>query len=188
MNRKQRDFADLRFVIWCCINLRPQQMRLDDGFKVFVGALSPQYVDTAMSAATFNKILDSLFDRVKQGVMDDLRLLREECLSMGYGGAFLGAQLDLTTVAGEEYITFTVSYVKKGSTKISRVALATRAFPGSHTADDIKPWIEAVRLLLLFSLLLFICLFVIAAAAVVFAYCCNLQFEQTKFKLLINTY
>lgn len=82
MNRKQRDFADLRFVIWCCINLRPQQMRLDDGFKVFVGALSPQYVDTAMSAATFNKILDSLFDRVKQGVMDDLRLLREECLSM----------------------------------------------------------------------------------------------------------
>ncbi|CAN0361476.1 unnamed protein product, partial [Ectocarpus sp. 4 AP-2014] len=66
---------------------------------------------------------------------------------MGYGGAFLGAQLDLTTVAGEEYITFTVSYVKKGSSSISRVALATRAFPGSHTADDIQAWIEAVRLL-----------------------------------------
>lgn len=114
IDQKQRDFADLRFVIWCCINLRPQQMRYDDGFKLFLGALSPQYVDTTMAPSTFNKVLDNLYDRVKQSTADDLRLLREECLGMGYGGAFLGAQLDLTTVAGEEYITFTVSYVRKG--------------------------------------------------------------------------
>ena len=67
---------------------------------------------------------------------------------MGYSGAFLGAQLDLTTAAGEEYITFSVSYVKKGSSDVSRVALATRAFPGTHAADDIKLWIENVRRLL----------------------------------------
>eukprot|EP00903_Cladosiphon_okamuranus_P011710 g11013.t1 len=146
MDKKQRDFADLRYVIWCCINLRPQQMRYDDGFKLFVGALSPQYVDTTMAPTTFNKVLDALYDRVKQATMDDLRLLREECLSMGYGGAFLGAQLDLTTVANEEYITFTISYVKKGDTDVNRVALATRAFPGSHTAEDVKPWIEALTL------------------------------------------
>lgn len=103
-------------------------MRYDDGFKLFVGVLSPQYVDTIMAAATFNNILDTLYDKVKQNVMDDMRSLREECLDMGYGGAFLGAQLDLTTVAGEEYITFTVSYVRKGSSEVSRVALATRAF------------------------------------------------------------
>ena len=60
---------------------------------------------------------------------------------MGYSGAFLGAQLDLTTAGGEEYITFSVLYVKKGSSDVSRVALAARAFPGTHTADDIKPWI-----------------------------------------------
>ncbi|CAB1106218.1 unnamed protein product [Ectocarpus sp. CCAP 1310/34] len=144
--QKQREFADLRYMIWCCINLRPMQMRYDDGFKLFVGALSPQYVDTTMAATTFNKLLDTLHDRMKQAVVDDLRSVREECLGMGYGGAFLGAQLDLTTVAGEEYITFAVSYVKKGDTDVSRVSLATRAFPGSHTADDIKPWIEALTL------------------------------------------
>ncbi|CAM9238024.1 unnamed protein product, partial [Pylaiella littoralis] len=31
-------------------------------------------------------------------------------------------------------------------TDVTRVALATRAFPGSHTAEDIKPWIEALTL------------------------------------------
>lgn len=123
MGKKQRDFADRRFVMWCCINMRAQHMRHDEGFKLFVGALAPQYVETTMSDETFNKVLDSLFKSVKQNVMDDLRSLREECLGMGYGEAFLGAQLDLTTVAGEEYITFTVSYVRKGSTEISRVAL-----------------------------------------------------------------
>ena len=67
---------------------------------------------------------------------------------MGYSGAFLGAQQDPTTAAGEEYITFSVSYVEKGSSDVTRVALATRAFPGTHAADDIKPWIENVRCLL----------------------------------------
>ena len=67
---------------------------------------------------------------------------------MGYSGAFLGAQLNLTTAAGEEYITFSVSYVMKGSSDVSRVALSTRAFPGTHAADDIEPMIESVRRLL----------------------------------------
>ena len=84
---------------------------------------------------------------MKKNVLDDLRSFREECLAVGCSGAFLGAQLDLTTAAGEEYITFSVSYVK-GSSVVSRVALATRAVPGTHAADDIKPWIENVRRLL----------------------------------------
>ena len=67
---------------------------------------------------------------------------------MGYSGAFLGAQVDLTTAAGEEYITFSVSYVKKGNSDVSRVALAARACPGTRAADDVKPWIENVRRLL----------------------------------------
>ena len=54
----------------------------------------------------------------------------------------LGAQLDITTVANEEYITFSVSYVAEAETTITRVGLATRAFPGSQTAEDIEPWIE----------------------------------------------
>ena len=89
--------------------------------------------------------------------MDDLRSFREQCLAVEYLGAFLGVQLDLTTAASEEYITLTVSYVPKGSIDVTRVALATRAFPGTHTAEDIRPWIEAVRRFLL----LFHCLFLV---------------------------
>ena len=103
-----------------------------------MGALAPEYVHTTMAKETFNSVLGTLYDRVKKNVLDDLRSFREECLAVGGSGAFLGAQLDLTTAAGEEYITFGVSYVKKGSSDISRVALAARAFPGTHAADDVK--------------------------------------------------
>ena len=148
MDQRRRSFADLRFVIWYCINLRPEQMRFGVGFQLFVGALAPEYVHTTMAKDTVNSVLGTLYDRVKKNVLDDLRSIREECLAVGYSGAFLGAQLDPTTAAGEEYITFSVSYVNKGSSDVSRVALATRAFPGTHAADDIKPWIENVRRLL----------------------------------------
>ena len=86
-------------------------MRYNDGFKLFVGALSPEHVDTTITQSTFDKTLTTLHDRVKKNVVDDLRSFREECLAVGYSGAFLNAQLDLTTAAGEEYTTFTVSYV-----------------------------------------------------------------------------
>ena len=93
----------------------------------------------------FDKTLITLHERVKKNVMDDLRSFREERLPVGYSGVFLDAQLDITTVAGEENITFTVSDVRKGSSDVTRVMLATRTFPGSHTAEDIRPWIESVR-------------------------------------------
>ena len=83
MEKKRREFADLRFVIWCCINLGPQHVRHDEGFKLFVGGLSLEYVETTMSASTFDKTLAALYDRVKKNVLDDLRSLREECLAMG---------------------------------------------------------------------------------------------------------
>ncbi|CAM9293846.1 unnamed protein product, partial [Ascophyllum nodosum] len=62
-------------------------------------------------------------------------------MKLGYFGPFLGAQLDPTTVSNKEYITFSVSYIAEGDTLITRVGLATRAIPGSHTAADIEPWI-----------------------------------------------
>ena len=133
-------------------------MRYDDRFKLFVGALSPEYVDTTMSQSTFDKILTTLHDRVKKNVMDKLRSFREGCLAVGYSGTFLGAQLDLTTAAGEECITFIVSYVRKGSSDVTRVEVAIRAFPGTHTDEDIRPWIEAVGRFFCFTVyLLFDC-------------------------------
>ena len=64
---------------------------------------------------------------------------------MGYSGACIGAQLNLTSAASEKHITFSVSYILEGSSGVTRVALATRAFPGTHTAGDIMPWIEEVK-------------------------------------------
>ena len=147
MGESRRSFAHFLFVTWCGINLRPEQMRFDDGFQRFVGALAPEYVHTTMAKDTFNSVLGTLYDRVEKNVLDDLHSFREECLAVGYSGAFLGAQLNLATAAGE-CIAFSVSYVNKGSSDVSRFALATRAFPGTHAADDMKPWIENVRRLL----------------------------------------
>ena len=123
-------------------------MHFDDGFQLFVGAFIPEYVHTTMPKETFSSGLGTLCDRVKKNVMDDLRSFREECLAMGYWGAFHGAQLDLTTAAGEEYTIFSVSYVNEGGSDVSRVGLTTRAFPGTHASDGIKPWMENVRRLL----------------------------------------
>ena len=74
MVERGRSFAALRYVIWCCINLRPEQMRFDDGFQLFVGALAPEYVQPTMAKET-------LCDGVKKNVLDDLRSFREECLA-----------------------------------------------------------------------------------------------------------
>lgn len=117
-------------------------MRYDGGFKLF--AVSPEYVNSKMSFSTIYKTLGTLYDRVKIKIEHDLRSLHEECLGIRYEGAFLGAQLNLTAASGGEYITFTMSHAKKSRTDNTRVALMTQAFPGTHTADDIR-LIEAVR-------------------------------------------
>ena len=76
-------------------------MLYDGGFNLFVGILSPEHVDSKMSTTTFDKTLDTLYERVKKTVLDGLRSLPEECLCVGYSGTFLGAQLDLTTADGD---------------------------------------------------------------------------------------
>lgn len=117
-------------------------MREDDGYKLHIGALAPGYVETTMSDGTFSAILDGLYDEVREDVKAGIRLHRESCLELGYTGAFLGAQLDLTPLDTYEYVTFSVSYVAEGETDITRIGLAARAFHESHTAADIEPWIE----------------------------------------------
>ena len=64
---------------------------------------------------------------------------RDSCLALGYRGPFLSGQvINLTTVSGAEYITFLASYIPPGEKTIKRIGLATRAFPGSHTANDVQ--------------------------------------------------
>ena len=73
MDERRTSFADLRYVIWCCINLTPEQIQFDDGFQLFVGALAKEYVHTTMAKEAFNSVLGTLYDRVKKNVLDDLR-------------------------------------------------------------------------------------------------------------------
>ena len=126
MLASMRDAARRRYVLWCPISLRPQTMRYDEGYKLHVGALPPSYVETAMSNTTFDSILSGIYietcDEVKRG----LRLHRESCMRLGYFGPFLGAQLDLTTVAKAGYITFSASYIAEGDTLITRAGLASQ--------------------------------------------------------------
>lgn len=63
------------------------------GYKVHVDTLNPTYVETAISDGIPPKICHE---------------------GPGYIGPFIGAQVDLTSVAKEEYITFSVQYIAKG--------------------------------------------------------------------------
>lgn len=153
-----RAAADRQFALWCAVNLRAESMRHDEGYKLRVGALSPEYVGTAMSKDTFNSILKSIYDQTCAEVKKGLRSHWESCRELAYEGPFLSAQLDLTTVANEEYITFSVSYFPKGERTLTRVGLATRVFPGSHTAADIEPWIEKASISLFIHLLVICCI------------------------------
>ena len=134
-------------------------MRDDEGYKLHVGVLCPEYVETTMSTETSNSILSTVYTETCDGVKKGLRLQRESCVKVRYLGPFLGAQLDLTTVPNEEYITFSVSHIAEGETEITRVGLATRACPGSYTTADIETWIKkaSVNNLKSFHLYIFIC-------------------------------
>ena len=139
-----REAADRRYVIWCAIELRPERMIEGIGYKLHVGNLCPDYVTRAPSSATFDRHLTELYFEVRARVMDGIRLHRESCQALGYNGPFLGGQVDLTTVYGVEYITFSATYVAPKTTEITRANLATCDSPGKHTADDIKYWLEQV--------------------------------------------
>ena len=135
-----------RFVIWSSVNFSPQNKLTDVGFKLFVGVLAPDYVTSVMHADTYNKYLINLYIEIQNAMLTEIGMHRGACRALGYHGPFLGGQVDLTTVAGEEYITFSASYISPGEETIRRVGLATRAFLGSHTAVDLEYWIEKVRL------------------------------------------
>ena len=108
-------------------------MWFDDGFKLSTGILQPDYVETIMSNGSFDSKLETLYLEVSGNVKEVIRLHRESSVELGYTGPFLGAQLELTTVANEEYITFSVSYIHSGSSELVRVGLAlTRLRTSRH--------------------------------------------------------
>lgn len=77
-------------------------------------------------------------------MIDGIGAHGQSCLDVGYHGAFLGGQLDLTTIANEEYMAFSLLCVPANCAEVTGVGIASQVFPGSQTADDFPRWIDAV--------------------------------------------
>ena len=131
--------------MWSAVNFRPENMLHAVGFKIFVGNLAPGYVARVMTPETFKDHLLTLYVEVRDKVTAEIKEHRQSCLRWGTKGLFLGGQLDLTTIANEEYITFSVSFIPVGEVTVKRNGLATRAFPGQYTATDVTFWVEKVH-------------------------------------------
>ena len=108
LTTKEREIADRRFVMWSAINFWPQNILQDVGFKLFIGTFEPDYISRAMSAEVFDGHLPRLYADLRKRVLAEIGEHRKSCLALGYTGPFLSGQVDLTTVAGEEYITFRI--------------------------------------------------------------------------------
>ena len=54
----------------------------DEGYKLHVGALSPSYVETAMSNIIFDSILSGIYTKTCGEVKRGLRLHRESCMKL----------------------------------------------------------------------------------------------------------
>ena len=98
-----------------------------------------------MSTEGYDVILLNLYGEVRETLLAEIHDHRDSCLALGYKGPFLSGQVDLTTVAGAEDIAFSASYIPSDEVTIKRIGLATRAFPGSHTANDVQYWLKKVR-------------------------------------------
>ena len=109
------------------------------GFKFFLGVWDSDYTSRTMSAERYDEILLNLYGEVRETLLAEIHEPRDSCL------ALLSGQVDLTTVGGAEYIKFSASYIPPSEATIKRIGLATRALPGSHTANDVQYWLKKVR-------------------------------------------
>lgn len=137
----ERNRANRLFTTRSVIYLGPQNIIHDDGFKFFS---SPYVVETKHNDI-FYKHLRLLYDEVRANVMQGIKGLKVSCEELGRTGPYLSAQINLTTSSNDEYITLAISYALPGSDELTHVGLATRKFPGCHTADDIFRWMDEVR-------------------------------------------
>ncbi|CAN0069286.1 unnamed protein product, partial [Pylaiella littoralis] len=144
MKADEKKEHHVRYVIMCCVDVRPFSMAERAGFQYFVGGLSPSYVQETIHKSTMENILDALAADVRTNLITKLKDYIVSCKELGWGGPFFGVQSDLTSTQGIEFCTLTVSFIPKGNTEMERLTLTTKAFPGTHTASDVDPWIREV--------------------------------------------
>ena len=82
----------------------------DIGFKFFLGVWDPDYTSRTMSAERYDEILLNLYGEVREPLLAEIHEHRDSCLALGYKGPFLSGLVDLTTVTGAEYITFSAKF------------------------------------------------------------------------------
>lgn len=145
MSATEREKQHMKYVIMCCVDVRPFSMAMNVGFQYFIAGLSPSYARSAIHHTTIERILDRLADDVRLAIIAKLKKQIDSAKELGYEGPVFGLQSDMTSSNGTEFCTFSVSFVPEGAMEMERLTLTTKAFPGRHTAEDIAPWIREVR-------------------------------------------
>lgn len=145
LTSKDRDRLNRKLVLWCVLNGRPWTALDDVGFKLLLAEFSPGYAVTTPLKVTLDKILADLYSEVQVEVTGVLKSLHEGFRKIGHPGGFCSLQLDLTTVANQEFCTASASVLLPDSTEVEHISLATTVFPGTHKEADVARWIEEVR-------------------------------------------
>ena len=103
---------DRKSMIWCVRNGRPWAALQDAGLKLILSEFVPDYAASSTSHGVLDKILSSMYDDAKASLVKTLEQVHTDLKERGYNGPFCSLQLDLTSVASNEFCTASVSVVE----------------------------------------------------------------------------
>ena len=69
MSTKEKEEQHTRYVIICCVDVRPFNLARQSRFQTFIGGLCPAYVQTTIHHDTMSRILDGLADAVRDSII-----------------------------------------------------------------------------------------------------------------------
>lgn len=144
MSAQQRHRVSRKQVLMCVLDGRPWAALSRLGHKTLLGEFSAEYAGWTPSFGSLDETLSEISLEVKGAVIEVLRSLHSEFKTGGYSGAFCSLQLDITTLASQEYCTASVSVPGPGSNVVVHLSLAARVFPGAPKEADVQRWIETV--------------------------------------------
>lgn len=128
--------------MWNAVNFRPQNILHDVGLKILFVSFELDYVARTMGAKVYDNHFLEMYANAPLEVLAEIVKRRASCLAPGDTDPFLAGRFDLITVAGEENTIFSMWYIPPEGDEIVGIGLATRASPGSHTADDVENRVE----------------------------------------------
>lgn len=145
MTPAERQAYIRKVVLFCVLDGRPFSTVKGLGYKMLVGYLAPAAVSSTPSPETLDAELDNIYMETRSSVIQELAARHKAFVEVGYAGAFCSLQLDLTTVANQEFATVSTTIIHHVTGEQETYSLCTRVFVGSHKEPDIKKFIEEVR-------------------------------------------